>query len=437
MSSFVYQDDELYHFESEPLMDRIIEGLEVETSSGIQMSPDLMEYVREEGFGFQIIDEEFKEVFQANNHFKDTQNTYTPEELIKLYESDATTVFIREFEMDTRDYSLLLFLDSKFVTRRLYTYDVRLVELAYNPIWLISMNIILLLFISYIYTLRISQPVNRMSDRIIDLSKGNYDVVPPGKGIFENVEVALNALSSQLETSKQERAIADVTREEWISNLSHDIKTPLTSMIGYGELLGDPDYVISKEEREKYKKIIIEKGAYIENLLGDLNLATRLKHQQLPLNMESTELIAEIKAILIDVLNTEFHELNLSFTHSQDEVILSLDRRLFKRVLANLIHNATVHNKAPVTVKVHVDVEDAQWVTITVEDDGIGVKPEELSKVFTRYYRGTHTNAKNEGSGLGLAIAKDIILAHKGTINVEKSSSGGLKITMKLRKENR
>ena len=181
----------------------------------------------------------------------------------------------------------------------------------------------------------------------------------------------------------------------------------------------------------------MKKGAYIENLLGDLNLATRLKHQQLPLNMESTELIAEIKAILIDVLNTEFHELNLSFTHSQDEVILSLDRRLFKRVLANLIHNATVHNKAPVTVKVHVDVEDAQWVTITVEDDGIGVKPEELSKVFTRYYRGTHTNAKNEGSGLGLAIAKDIILAHKGTINVEKSSSGGLKITMKLRKENR
>ncbi|SDL28377.1 sensor histidine kinase [Natronincola ferrireducens] len=433
MQNSVYQNEQLYHFDADPYLNQIIKGINLNASSELEMTLDLSEYLRNHGIGIQIIDEQFKEVFQANNHSRDIQRFYTPEELINLYESHSTTAFIRGQRIENKDYTILMFMDPSHVRRRLYTYDVALVGATYNPIWLIGMNGILLLLISYMYTNRISQPINRMNECIIRLSKGHYDVESPGKGIYKNVEVAINTLAKQLQISQQERALADVAREEWISNLSHDIKTPLTSMMGYGELLGDPEYPLSSEERNKYKEIILEKGAYIENLLEDLNMATRLKHQQLPLNMEPVELISEIKVILIDVLNTGFNEENVSFTHTEDHIKLSVDRRLFKRALVNLIHNAFVHNERPVSVKVHVEVEDTSWVAILIEDDGIGVKTEELPRIFTRYYRGTHTNTKKEGSGLGLAIAKDIIEAHKGNITVEKSSLGGLKIILKLK----
>ena len=434
MSNSIYQNEELYHFSPDPYMNRITEGIYADASSEIVADPELAIYLENEGIGFQLIDQELKEVIQLNNHFRDTQDTYSPEELIRLYESPSTTAFISAQHIDDRDYTLLLFMDPDAVSRKQYTYNVDLVDLAYNPIWLVGMNLFLLLFISYIYALRISRPVNLIGDRIIRLSEGHYETKKSGKGLFETVENALNTLSSQLETSHQERALAEVTREEWISNLSHDIKTPLTSIIGYGELLGDPEYLLSAEEREKYRTIILEKGTYIENLLNDLNLAMRLKHHQLPLHLESVDLIAEIKTILIDVVNTKFNELDLSFTHTADEVHLSLDRRLFKRVMLNLIHNAIVHNEKPVSVLVHLDADDPDWVTLSIEDDGIGVDPDEQPRLFTRYYRGTHTKKTSEGSGLGLAIAKDIILAHEGSIDVRNSPQGGLRIILKLKK---
>ena len=81
------------------------------------------------------------------------------------------------------------------VSRKQYTYNVDLVDLAYNPIWLVGMNLILLLFISYIYALRISRPVNLIGDRIIRLSEGHYETKKSGKGLFDTVENALNTLS--------------------------------------------------------------------------------------------------------------------------------------------------------------------------------------------------------------------------------------------------
>ncbi|MBI9013099.1 MAG: HAMP domain-containing histidine kinase [Clostridiales bacterium] len=436
MQSYVYQNEELYYYDSEPYFEDIFNNINFTESSLIEVSSDLEKLLKEKDIGFQVLDERLEEVLQMNSPSQVISKSYTAETLIKIYNSKLTTAFIKEIKTVRDSYTVILFMNPDHINRKVYTYDERAVNAAYNPLWLIGMNVVLLLMVSYMYTYSISRPIHRINAGIIKLSKGDYNLESPSKNIYQNVEVAMNTLAHQLETAQQERILSELSREEWISNLSHDIKTPLTSMMGYGELLGDPEDELSDEEIIKYKDIILEKGHYIEKLLEDLNLATRLKHGQLPLKLETIELISEVKSLLIDILNDSSHENEVAFTYTTSPVYLKLDIRLFKRVIVNLVSNAFVHNAEPVSVQVHINGDDSTFVTMTIEDAGEGINEDELENIFTRYYRGTHTSTKTEGTGLGLAIAKDIIQAHKGYIKAERSNKGGLKIIIKLKRDN-
>ncbi|HAS73013.1 MAG TPA: hypothetical protein DCS67_02585 [Clostridiales bacterium UBA8960] len=433
MQSSVYQDDGLYHFDSSMHLDFISAGISIDESGAFQVSANVNDYLLRHNIGIQIIDASLSERLKLNAEPYDLENVYSLESLYQLYQSKIATTFAKTLDIDGTQLTLLMVMSPTQIKRTVYTYDVKLVESSYNIFWLVGMNIALLVLISYIYTYNISRPIYRINGGIIKLSEGAYNVEFSGKGLYKEVEMAMNALAIRLEHARNEQRLSDISREEWISNLSHDIRTPLTSLIGYGELLADPEYPPSVEEKKKYIEIITSKGAYIENLLDDLNMATRLKHNQLPLKFESIELVSEMKEILIDILNTKFSEHNITFTHSHESIIAEIDRRLFKRALVNLVYNAFVHNKGTVSVKVHVDMTETEGIKITIEDDGVGVEKEERSKIFSRYYRGTHTTNDAEGSGLGLAIAHDIITAHGGELTADQSSLGGLKLMIKIK----
>lgn len=438
MQSSVYRDKALYHYDPQPRLEAVKTGLFHDGSDLLSLEPHLKEQLERSGGGIQILDNALHEVLRAGTVPEDLQTTYTPAQLVALYGSETATTFVSDLDMDRRDYTLLMFLEPTRIKRMLYTYDVKEVGKAYNISWLIGMNILLLLLISYFFTYSISRPLHRIADRILSLSQGRYELREPGRGFYFKVEEAMNKLAAELKTSQQERAFADTAREEWIANLSHDIKTPLTTMMGYAELLGDTDYQLDPDKMSEYKELILEKGRYIKTLLADLNLATRLKHHQYPLKRKTVDLIELIKRELINALNTPRaadcgH--TVEFTHTHDQVALGLDSQMFERAFSNLILNAFVHNEKPVVVKVHVDAEDSVWRRITIDDNGVGVEAEELHHIFSRYYRGTRTTTESEGSGLGLAIAKNIIEAHQGTIAPEISPRGGLKITLHLRRD--
>ncbi|MGM0523134.1 MAG: sensor histidine kinase [Bacillota bacterium] len=436
MRSYVYKEADLYHFTPSTTLTQIDQGILHEEGHTFSLTPELAEYLDQTTVGLQLLSPQFKEVLRYNVPIN-TATVYSPNTIIELYENDAVTTFVETISIGETSYTALLFYHPDQVKRTLYTSDTKKVSAAYNMYWLLGMNVMVLLMISYIYTYSISRPIHRITNRIVLLSEGDYQTKEPGRGIYAVVEKAMNQLSIQLAASRKASEEADAMREEWISNLSHDIKTPLTSMIGYGELLGEACDDMSEEERQHYKEVIVKKGTYIETLLADLNLTTRLKHSDHFLQCETVNLIQEIKSDLIDVLNSP-HLLNpdhtVAFTHTHDIVSVKLDKPLFKRALLNLIYNSFVHNEAPVSVNVHVDNRNEHWVTIHIDDNGVGVSDQELDHIFTRYYRGTHTQVKSEGSGLGMAIAKDIVEAHEGRIKAEKSPLGGLKITIHLRR---
>lgn len=436
MRSYVYKEVDLYHFDPKPMMTHISQGISSEVGSGLHMTDELKTYLESEAIGVQIIDESLKETTRFNAP-EGLSVTYNPSEVVALYESEDFTTFVESQRFGDEYFTVFMFLNPEHVNRTLYTYSVGQVGAAYNIYWLVGMNLFLLLIISYMYTYSISRPIHRVIERIVSISNGSFEAREPVNGIYASVEKAMNQLGAQLENSRLEREQADTTREEWISNLSHDIKTPLTSIMGYGELLGDIDYPLSDDERMHYKEVISSKGAYIETLLADLNLATRLKHHQMILEHEVVNLVVVVKNTLIDVLNSSqvmLLEHSVSFTHSHDVVLVEIDCHLIKRALLNLVHNSFVHNEGSVTVNVNLDASDLEWVRIDIDDDGVGVDENDLKQIFSRYYRGTHTRTTSEGSGLGMAIAKDIIEAHQGSIHAERSPLGGLKIAIKLRR---
>jgi len=409
--------------------------------SYVYKEDDVQTWLKEQSIGLQLLNKNLEEVGQWWAP-SDTQGVYEATDIITLYEREDVTVFIEPFQLGDGSYTMVLFMDATQIKRKAYTYDAVKVGAAYNVYWLIGLNLFVLIMFSYMYTYSMTRPVHLMIERIMNLARGDYDSVEPGKGIYSAVEQAMNDLGGKLEVSRLEREQADAAREEWLSNLTHDIKTPLTAIMGYGELIGDLDYALSPIDRSHYSKVILDKGHYIETLVSDLNLVTRLKHHQLRLQVEWVDMVAEVKAVLIGVLNKDDkrqQDYDVALTYTSDAIWAQLDRHLFKRVLINLVNNAFVHNTfsakvQSLSVKVHVDGGDSKWIELVIDDDGVGVKPEELSRIFTRYYRGTHTRLQSEGSGLGLAITHEIVRAHKGVITAQESPYGGLRLIIKFRR---
>jgi len=277
---------------------------------------------------------------------------------------------------------------------------------------------IVLLFMGYIFGRSLTKPVVDIIHGIQQLSKGNYDVSYTEKGIYKDVYTNLNNLSNQLKLNEREREKTEKMREEWINNLSHDLKTPLSSIKGYSELMADEDYFLTDNEIKEYSRIIKNKANYLEELLEDLKLTQVLKTGLFPMNTKSQDIVELLRGITIDVLNNpKYEKRRIRFNIRKEQIFFSFDKMLMQRAFTNLLYNSLVHNDEHTEIIINIDKKDK--VYIEIEDDGKGIPEEDLDNLFERYYRGTDTGESHKGSGLGLSIAKQIIEIHGGTINVE------------------
>lgn len=249
---------------------------------------------------------------------------------------------------------------------------------------------------------------------------------------IRHYELAIkNDLASVLRRNEIERKELDSMREEWLANITHDIKTPLASIQGYAEIISDKEYEFSKEEIQDYTEIIYSKSKYIKELVDELNLSTRLKNNALTLNKHNTNLVLLLRNIIIDILNdSRYENRDIEFTSNIDVIEKEVDTILFKRALTNLIFNAVVHNKEDVSIK--VELKKIDRITVIIKDNGNGISTEDLKHIFDRYYRGTNTGEAHKGSGLGMAISKEIINNHGGDIKINSKLGHGTEITIIL-----
>ncbi|WP_347552989.1 HAMP domain-containing sensor histidine kinase (plasmid) [Pseudalkalibacillus hwajinpoensis] len=299
--------------------------------------------------------------------------------------------------------------------------------------------LICLVLLSYYHARRWGIPILHMLEWIENLAN-NQLKKPSGlkKGrkmrfprVFSAIHESLGILTNKLQENKRHNEKLIKMREDWIAGLSHDLKTPLSSMVGYAVLLRSLDYEWSAPEIQNIGNSLHDKGKYIQSLIDDLSLTYRLKYESLPLQKEKIEVSPLLKEIIIEFFNhPEFSEYNVEFRdETENPIYFEMDTKWFKRIIGNLLGNAIKHNNAHTKITVRLYCEESRFC-IRVEDNGEGMDKETLENLFTKYYRGISTTANQEGSGLGLAITKQLVEAHNGKIEVFSEKEQGTKVRL-------
>ena len=395
------------------------------------IKPSGLQLLQENHLWLQIIDTNGDEIQSANKPLE-IQAHYSPADLLEMYlnGNGGYSVFPGSIQSNDKVWTYLIGFPMRIAKVTAYVNQDRFDTL--KPIALVVFGItLLLLFIStFVYGLIVTRQMTRIRKSIREIALRTY-LPARNSGAFGELYAELNMLNQEIKSSDEARAKNERQREEWIANITHDLKTPLSPIRGYAELISDLGPEIEPDEIRKYGGIILKNTAYAEELINDLKLTFQLQNGMLSLNKHKQNIVRFTKERIIDLLNhPEYGLRNISFYSPAENIELSFDAVLLKRALNNLLTNALVHNPVDTPISVSIRAEDK--IAITIQDNGRGMNQEELDKLFVRYYRGNSTEAKPEGSGLGMAIAKQIIEQHGGSILADSKLGSGTCITILL-----
>jgi len=295
--------------------------------------------------------------------------------------------------------------------------------------------------ISHIYiTLRmekrIMEPLEKLKDGVDQIAKGNYDV-RIDNNVCNEIGVLIYDFNKMAETlSKAEKIQQEYeeNRKELIANISHDLKTPITSINGYIEALVD-GVVTSPDKVNNYLKVIYNNTTYINNLIDDLFLFSKLDMQKLDFNFEKIKIRA-FMADLMEEFNFVLKEKNIGFKFQDnllEELDVNIDRKRIYQVIRNIIGNAMKYGRQQEQViEVQLGNNDL-YVNIEVKDNGPGIPQDKLPHIFNRFYRIDAERTKDfMSTGLGLAIAKEMVEAHDGRIHVNSIVGEGSSFIIQL-----
>ncbi|WP_339184438.1 HAMP domain-containing sensor histidine kinase [Oceanobacillus sp. FSL W7-1293] len=252
--------------------------------------------------------------------------------------------------------------------------------------------------------------------------------------LYKEVFQAFDEMAEKLDASQKEREQLEKSREEWVAGISHDLRTPLTTMEGYGRLLGNKEYDWSKQELQEIGDTITEKSDYMVDLIEDFTLSFRLKNDASSLTFNAVSINEYMEQILEKFQkDVTFKDYPVVYEPIQPDRKIEVNERLFERMIDNLMYNAWKHNPPETAVKVEVAYsEEEKALEIRITDNGMGMDEETQKHLFTRYYRGTNTEERNEGTGLGMSIALQIAKLHQGAISVQSEKGRGTTVTVVL-----
>lgn len=440
----------------EPEAKRVLRKLnEIDHSNphSIVLSNELMSQLKQANLQVQLLDPEGREIKSFNKFDASIPSEYT-----------LSALALRSFYSDRYNARLTFDYNERTQTTWVVTAPFVVNESALS-LWktgngvmftalavLLVTSILLFSVLSIWYANRFGAPVLHIVTWLQHLGSGNFNEPKDRKArspshasngklrrqfhLFSNVIVSLKHLSQTLRQNEELGRQLETTREEWITGVSHDLKTPLSSIKGYSHMLEAENYSWSEEEVREFSGIIREKASYMEALIDDLSLTYRLKNKALPLDLRETNVDEMLQAIINRFRkNPQYEEVDLQLHRSNQFHFYRLDTRWMSRAIENLLTNAFIHNPSGTRVDVRAvyeDLNEGTGITIEIKDNGIGMDEETTSQLFDRYYRGTSTMDDNAGSGLGMAIARQIIIAHGGDIVIKSELHEGTVVSIKL-----
>lgn len=313
------------------------------------------------------------------------------------------------------------------------TYDLSLIKnLPRNAVMIFLVNLLVVFLIYAFSTSGIVRYIRPLIRGIEALPEERVYVRE--KGLFTDLAHSVNEASEKLKIQEQELKKKERARANWISGVSHDIRTPLSMVMGYAAQMED-DAELPDEARKRAQMIRLQ-SVKMKNLVNDLNLASKLEYQMQPLHMERISLAAVVRQTVAEFANLDFEEkypICFEAKEGSGRGMIRGDKDLLCRAIGNILTNSQVHNPDGCGIMVETDAGDGAFV-IRLEDDGIGIGEEELQKLQrTPHYMMSDGGVEEPRHGLGLLIVRQIVAAYGGTVLLDhgrQEEKGGFAVEM-------
>lgn len=268
----------------------------------------------------------------------------------------------------------------------------------------------------------IAKPIKAVSEATKKVADGDFDIRLKVRG---KDELAVLAQNFNIMTAALSRN--DYIHRDFVSNVSHEFKTPIASIKGFGKLLKDPE--LSETQRQEYIDIIVDESDRLWKLSANVLKLSELENGVLGLKKEAFALDESIRRVVL-LLQEKWEAKNIDLDIQLDEITYQGDQELMAQVIINLLTNAIHHS--PVAGAIRIDLHaTAKEITITIADTGKGISREDQEKIFDRFYKADQSRS-TPGTGLGLTISQRIVGLHGGTITVESALEKGSSFFVRL-----
>ena len=272
----------------------------------------------------------------------------------------------------------------------------------------VSVGVFLLsLVIGYVLSKKLSKPIVKVNKTALKMAEGDYDIV------FETEEDIdeINQLVKTLNHAKDELSKTEELRRDLLANVGHDLKTPLTMIKAYAEMVRDLTYN-KKQKRIQNCNVIIEEADRMTGLVNDIVDLSQLQSRVLEMHMERFNITELVYTILkrYDILK-EKEDLKFVFDEKNDYYVYA-DKKKLEQVIYNLLNNAINYTGEDNTVTIRL-IPKEDVIRVEISDTGKGIKEEDLPHIWDRYYKNSKKHKRNAvGTGIGLSIVKNILINH-------------------------
>ena len=286
--------------------------------------------------------------------------------------------------------------------------------------------VVLVTLVNFLFTRYIYRYLDKISDAMQKVADGDYTV-----RLDAEKDQPFRELYRNFNTMAEELGGVEMLKNDFINGYAHELRTPITSINGFAEMLLNDDGTLSNEERRSYLEIIASESHRLADLAGNSLLMSRLDTQKIIPDKKPFSLDEQLRRCSI-LLSGQWTEKELDMTMDLDEAVYVGDYDLMQHLWINLLTNAVKYTPKGGSITVTLKNEE-KFIAVSVADTGKGIPPEDRERIFDKYYQTDKSHSKR-GLGLGLAICKRIVQLCNGSLTVESEVGVGSTFTVKLPK---
>jgi len=381
-------------------------------------SIDFNHILNREGW-IEIINEDYQVIYSKGNLEK-IRSSYTKTELDSILYPTSIPYSVKKYDFKSNTGENLMIISK--IPKGNITYKYIKDGISRLIILFIGLYVLNIIFFIRWLTKKVNEPLVKINKAMKDFAETNEEIYLDYEGEEEFVRICnnFNNFVRRLKAIEREKNVLEESRQKILTDISHDLKTPITTIRGYAKAISE-GLVTEEDDINKYLNIIYKKSNKVTELINLLFEYVKLRHPDFELNMTTNDLgefIREIIAKNYEYIDDKGFSLVLSIPEKQ--LRMDFDKNQLERAISNLISNILKYNDPGTSIKVVVKETKSQYIII-VADNGLGIPKHIRNDIFLPFVTGDESRNTNGGTGLGLSITKEIIEKHGGDIKLISS----------------